>query len=217
MPLIATNVPTLDLDGKCLNCLSGEKLPITSDGVSPMPPSTIFIPNFDDRERFNLNMNQAMPETDNGRPVYGDDGSLTFPEDKDPPAYVTGFTQDVKDPRVFHSRWPECVRRATCVAAHEGRVEITALCNNGQSEHFFEPVTADVRATCQVCHQYRKRVTLPRTADGCVARVEEKARDWMKARLGDDIFERAEGNLAAWRANRNAAPVATITKEQEHA
>ena len=92
-----------------------------------------------------------------GRVAYGNDGSLEFPaNDKDVPLEIEGFTRDTENPRVFRSRWPECVQRVTCLAVHEGRLEITATCNSHLSGRFFEPVTTDVCGACEVCHKYPK-------------------------------------------------------------
>ena len=83
----------------------------------------------------------------------------------------------------------------SCIGRLAGR------CDHYLSEHFTRLVTPD---QCNACTDRPPPTPKPalRTAEEFIAEAEAKAAEKIKARLGEDIFERREALLEAWRNRR---------------
>ncbi len=101
----------------------------------------------------------------------------------------------------FHPAWPPCVERVLGVFKMDDGVGVAARCNHHEHEKFTKPILLD---DCRGCPLRREPVRLKilRTAEEFLRDAEERAAAKLKARLGEDIFDRAEENLKAWRAGR---------------
>ena len=122
---------------------------------------------------------------------------------------VLEFTQEVPDiagyareGRVFRPLWPECLDRMFGVTT--APIKVSGRCQGFGAEHFTRLVTIDQCRECPARRANPIPKPLLRTAEEFIAEAEAKAAEKIKARLGEDIFERAEENLAAWVRGRTA-------------
>ncbi len=158
-------------------------------------------------------LSQATPEGElrHGKPTWHDNGDMEFPEE--PTDEMYGYERDAENKRLFHPQWPDCMERALGVFLHGDLPVVAARCNHYLAGHFTKPVTVDQCRECPARRANPRRDPMPRTAEEFVARAEARARDAMKKKLGDDIFERAPEILKAWEEGRSPIPPANPTSK----
>ena len=127
-----------------------------------------------------------------------DDGSLEFTQEV--PDQIDGYA---REGRVFRPQWPECLDRMFGVTV--APIKVSGRCQGHGAEHFTRLVTVDQCRECPARRTNPIPKPLLRTAEEFIAEAEAKAAAKLKERLGDDIFERAAGNLEAWATGRTAS------------
>jgi len=125
-----------------------------------------------------------------------DDGSLEFTQE------VPDIAGYAREGRVFRPLWPECLDRMFGVTT--APIKVSGRCQGFGAEHFTRLVTVDQCRECPARRTNPIPKPLLRTAEEFIAEAEAKAVETLKARLGEDIFERAAANLVAWARGRTA-------------
>jgi len=194
----------------CLKCPEGAAtLTMNLPGVDSQ---VHYVLHEGDERVFHIMLGRAIPDVElkYGRPVCHEDGSFEFPViDGAEPEDFYGYERDGQNRRLFHPLWPDCTERAMGVLVHEKMIAVAGRCNHYLAEHFTRPVTVDQCEKCPARRANPRREPLPRTAQEFLAQCEARAKDDLKKKLGDDIFERREANLKAWQFGRT--PVTSRT------
>ncbi len=207
----------------CLKCPEGTAagMPIALNMQAPgrgHDQRINYVLNEGDVRVFHYTLGQAIPDVEMkyGRPVVHEDGSFEFPvlegvgDAVGEPEELYGYERDGENRRLFRPMWPDCSERALGVFVHAGVMAVAGRCNHYLAEHFTRPVTVDQCRECSARRANPKREPMPRTAKEFIARAEARAREDLKKKLGDDIFERAEANLKAWHLGRTVKPAVPV-------
>ena len=185
----------------CLTCPDGKSVAF-SDGKFLNRPPIGWILNFG--EPFYQQVAEHInSELSSGQPVGHVDGSLEFPIEKDGVPYpepedIYGYERDATNRRLFRPIWPSCIERALGVFVRDKQLVVAGRCNHFQAEHYMKPVTLDKCHECPARKPTLAEFKMPDTAEGFITEAEAKAAPILKARLGDDIFDRTAENLRRW-------------------
>ena len=188
----------------CLVCPDGQEVFVVGSRLQDRPPVAYILNDGMSQARFwKLVASHINGELRYGQPVGNADGSLEFPAEKDgvplpEPDEIYGYERDAVNRRLFRPAWNSCIERVLGVFIRDEQLVVAGRCNHFKSDQFMKPTTLDICRDCPIRRPAQVEIPTLRTAEEFLADAERKAAPALKAKLGDDIFERAQENLRRW-------------------